>query len=81
MNMYCMMDVNVYINIDRQIDMFGTYQYNNKTYMYMYIYNYIYSVNIYVDCMYVSMYIVQMYVICIIYILYYLYVGTYRDIA
>ena len=58
MNMYCMMDVNVYINIDRQIDMFGTYQYNNKTYMYMYIYNYIYSVNIYVDCMYVSMYIV-----------------------
>ena len=60
MNMYCMMDVNVYINIDRQIDMFGTYQYNNKTYMYMYIYIiiYIYCVNIYVDYMYVSMYIV-----------------------
>ena len=56
MNMYCMMDVNVYINIDRQIDMFGTYQYN-KTYMYMYIYNYIYILCKYICRLYVCIYV------------------------
>ena len=77
--MYCMMDVNVYINIDRQIDMFGTYQYNNKTYMYVYIY---------ILCKYICRLYVCIYVYCVdvcnlynIYILYNLYVGRYRDIA